>query len=160
MPINLVRVDHRLVHGQVTMGWSRAVNADLLLVVNDRVAGSPFDVSLMGMAVPPGVRLEVMSLAQAEEAAASNGWPDARILMLVANPLDLKRLVDAGLDLDEVNIGGVRSDGARHKLTKEVHATDAEMDAWRALAQAGVRLSVQWLPSQKRKLLNDSVTKG
>jgi mannose/fructose/N-acetylgalactosamine-specific phosphotransferase system component IIB len=160
MPIKLVRVDHRLVHGQVTMGWSRATGADLLLVVNDRVAGSPMDVSLMQMAVPPGVSLEVWSLEEGERAAASGIWPDGQILLLVSNPLDLRRLVEAGLSLDEVNIGGVRSEGARHKLTKEVHATDAEIEAWRALAERGLRLSVQWLPSQKRKLLNDAVAKA
>lgn len=160
MPINLVRVDHRLVHGQVTMGWSRSAGADMLLVVNDRVAASPFDVSLMNMAVPPGTRLEVWSVERGEQAAAAGAWPDARILLLVANPIDLERLVDAGLQLEEVNIGGVRSDGATHKLTKEVHATDAELEAWRALAERGVRLSVQWLPSQKRRILNDAVAKA
>jgi mannose/fructose/N-acetylgalactosamine-specific phosphotransferase system component IIB len=160
MPIKLVRVDHRLVHGQVTMGWSRAAGADLLLVVSDRVAASPFDISLMQMAVPPGVGLEVWSVAQGEQAAAAGTWPDARVLLLVSNPLDLQRLVRAGLDVEEVNIGGVRSEGASHKLTKEVHATDEELEAWRSLAAGGLRLSVQWLPSQKRKLLNDTVAGG
>ncbi|RSM88522.1 PTS mannose/fructose/sorbose transporter subunit IIB [Kibdelosporangium aridum] len=159
MPIELVRVDHRLVHGQVTMGWSRAVGADVLLVISDRVAASPFDTSLMEMAVPPGVRLVVWSVDHARQAAADGTWPDGKILVLVANPIDLERLVAAGLTLNEVNIGGVRSDGARHKLTKEVHATDDELVAWKTLADHGIRLSVQWLPAQKRKLLNDEITK-
>ncbi|MFC0105223.1 PTS system mannose/fructose/N-acetylgalactosamine-transporter subunit IIB [Kibdelosporangium aridum] len=159
MPIELVRVDHRLVHGQVTMGWSRAVGADVLLVISDRVAASPFDISLMEMAVPPGVRLVVWSVDQARQAAADGAWPDGKVLALVANPIDLERLVAAGLTLSEVNIGGVRSEGARHKLTKEVHATDDELVAWKTLAGQGIRLSVQWLPAQKRKLLNDEIAK-
>lgn len=159
MPIELVRVDHRLVHGQVTMGWSRAVGADVLLVISDRVAASPFDISLMEMAVPPGVRLVVWSVDQARLAAADGTWPDGKVLALVANPIHLERLVAAGLTLSEVNIGGVRSEGARHKLTKEVHATDDELVAWKTLAGQGIRLSVQWLPAQKRKLLNDEIAK-
>ncbi|MCE7004211.1 PTS sugar transporter subunit IIB [Kibdelosporangium philippinense] len=159
MPIELVRVDHRLVHGQVTMGWSRAVGADVLLVVSDRVAASPFDISLMEMAVPTGARLVVWSVEQASQAASDGTWPDGKVLMLVANPVDLARVVAAGLELSEVNIGGVRSEGARHKLTKEVHATDEEILAWKTLADHGIRLSVQWLPAQKRKLLNDEIAK-
>lgn len=159
MPIELVRVDHRLVHGQVTLGWSRAVGADFLLVVNDRAAANSLDVSLMEMAAPTGASLEVWSVDRAEQAAADGAWPDARVLLLVANPIDLERLVQAGLALTEVNIGGVRSEGARHKLTKEVHATDDELAAWRRLAERGISLSVQWLPAQKRKLINSDVTK-
>lgn len=159
MSIELVRVDHRLVHGQVTLGWSRTVGADVLLVVNDRVAGSTFDIGLMEMAAPPGITIEVWSVERAERAAGEAAWPAGRILLLVANPLDLERLVVAGLAVAEVNIGGVRSAGATHKLTKEVHATDDELVAWRRLAERGIRLSVQWLPAQKRRLLNDEVTR-
>jgi mannose/fructose/N-acetylgalactosamine-specific phosphotransferase system component IIB len=157
VPIALVRVDHRLVHGQVTMGWSRAVRADVLLVVSDRVAASALDTGLMEMAAPPGVRTLVWSVDQARAAAGGGEWPSGRALLLIANPLDLERLVDAGLEVTEVNIGGVRSEGARHKLTKEVHATDDELAAWRQLAGRGIRLSVQWLPGQRRKALNDVV---
>ncbi|WP_156993601.1 PTS system mannose/fructose/N-acetylgalactosamine-transporter subunit IIB [Pseudonocardia acaciae] len=157
MPIAMVRVDHRLIHGQVTLGWSRAVRADVLLLVSDRVAASPLDTSLMEMAAPPGITVRVWDVERARAAATGGDWPSGRTLVLVANPLDLERLVEAGLDVTEVNIGGVRSDGARHKLTKEVHATDDELAAWRRLAGRGIKLSVQWLPGQRRKLLNDVV---
>ena len=160
MPIDLVRVDHRLVHGQVTMGWSRAVRAEVLLVVNDRAAADPFESSLMQMAVPSETRLELWTLERATAAAADGAWPEERTLLLVSNPLDLLRLVETGLALEEVNIGGVRSPGAERKLTKEVLATDEEMEAWRALDERGVRLSVQWLPSQRSKLLNDVLAKA
>ena len=160
MPIQLVRVDHRLVHGQVTMGWSRTVGAEVLLVVNDRAAGDPFEANLMQLAVPSEMRLELWTLERALAAAAGDAWPQERTLLLVANPLDLLRLVEAGLALEEVNIGGVRSPGAERKLTKEVFATDEEIAAWRAMDERGMRLSVQWLPAQRRKLLNDVLAKA
>jgi mannose/fructose/N-acetylgalactosamine-specific phosphotransferase system component IIB len=159
MSIQMIRVDHRLVHGQVTMGWTRAVGADLIVVVSDRVAGNAFEANLMQMAVPAGVRLEVMSLEQATAAAGSGAWPDGRMLLLVSNPVDLVRLLDAGLDAESVNIGGVRSPGADIKLTKEVHATAEELEAWRAMHERGLELNVQWLPSQRRKQLNDVIVK-
>jgi mannose/fructose/N-acetylgalactosamine-specific phosphotransferase system component IIB len=159
MSIELIRVDHRLVHGQVTMGWTRAVGADVIVVVNDRAAGNAFEANLMQMAVPAGVRLEVLSLDQGIAAAEAGSWPDGRVLLLVSNPVDLLKLLNAGLEAKTVNIGGVRSEGASIKLTKEVHATEDEVEAWKAMNDRGLELSVQWLPSQRRKALNDAVAK-
>lgn len=157
MELTLARVDHRLVHGQVTVGWARAVRAELLLVVSDRVAGDPFETSLMQMAVPHGIRLEVWTRDQAVSRIRAGDLPAGRAMLLVATPLDLVPLLDAGLALDEVNIGGVRSPGAHIKLTKEVHATEEELAAWQDLAARGLRLSVQWLPDQRRRLLNQEL---
>ncbi|PRX98132.1 PTS system mannose/fructose/N-acetylgalactosamine-transporter subunit IIB [Allonocardiopsis opalescens] len=160
MELVLVRVDHRLVHGQVTMGWTRSVAADVIIVANDRVAGDAFEKSLVTMAVPHGVGIEIWTVAEAARRLGSGAeLPEGRALLLVSNPVDLLTLVDGGLKLTEVNIGGVRSPGAKIKLTKEVHATDAEIQAWKRLAEHGLELSVQWLPGQRRNSLNAEVLK-
>ncbi|PSL00683.1 PTS system mannose-specific IIB component/PTS system sorbose-specific IIB component [Murinocardiopsis flavida] len=159
MQLALIRVDHRLVHGQVTMGWTRSVRADALVVVSDRAADDPFEASLMRMAVPHGVAIEIWGVTEAADRVRAANLPAGRVLLLVATPVDLLPLFAAGLSNTEVNIGGVRSPGASVKLTKEVHATPEEIDAWKALAEKGVELSVQWLPDQKRRSLNADVVR-
>ncbi len=155
MKITLVRVDERLIHGQITMSWTRTVSANLILCVNDEVAKNNFQKNLMKMAAPPGAKVEIESIDSASEKLNSQAWPNANILLLVRNPIDLLRLIQKGLSVQKVNVGGVRSPEATIKLTKEVSATPAEMDAWRELDRMGIRMEVQFLPNQGSTLLND-----
>lgn len=159
MKIAMVRIDERLIHGQITMNWTRTVGANFILCVNDDVANNTFQKNLMKMAAPPGSTVEIESIDQAAENLNKSAWPNASILLLVRNPIDLLRLIDKGLQVSRVNIGGVRSTGATIKLTKEVSATPEEMDAWRKLDEKGIKLEVQFLPGQGITNLNDVVRK-
>jgi len=114
---------------------------------------------LMKMAAPPGAKVEIESVDAAAEKLNTQAWSNASILFLVRNPIDLLRLVRKGLSIDRVNVGGVRSPEATIKLTKEVSATPAEMEAWKELDKMGIRIEVQFLPNQGSTLLNDVLKK-
>ncbi len=159
MKIALIRIDERLIHGQVTMGWSRTVSANLILAVNDLVAKDPLQKKVMMMAAPVGVTVEIYALDEVVEKIHANCWPNATILMLLRNPIDMVRLMEKGIRVPKVNIGGVRSPGATIKLTKEVVATPEELAAWKQLDQEGVRLEVQWVANAGVTVLNDIVRK-
>lgn len=159
MKIALIRVDERLVHGQITMGWARAVGADLILAVNDEIASDEFQIKLMKMAAPVGAHVEVCSVQDAIQHIQNQTWPNASILLLVRNPIDLLRLIEGGIRVNKVNIGGVRSPSAKIKLTKEVIATPEELEAWKKLDQMGINLEVQWLPGSGSTNLNEIVRK-
>jgi mannose/fructose/N-acetylgalactosamine-specific phosphotransferase system component IIB len=159
MKIALVRIDERLIHGQVTMGWARTANASLLLAVNDPVASDPFQKKLMMMAAPVGGKVEIYSIDEAAQKLIEDAWPNTNILLLLRNPIDMVRLIEKGVSVSKVNVGGVRSPGASIKLTKEVSATPEELAAWKKLDSLGVRIEVQWMPNQGITVLNDIVRK-
>jgi mannose/fructose/sorbose-specific phosphotransferase system IIB component len=159
MKISLIRIDERLIHGQVTMGWARTASANLILAVNDLVAKDPFQKKLMMMAAPVGATVEIYSVDEVVEKLNSNAWPNATILMLLRNPIDMVRLVEKGIQVDKVNVGGVRSPEAKIKLTKEVVATPPELEAWKKLDEHGIRIEVQWVPGAGTTILNDIVRK-
>ncbi|HTX78548.1 MAG TPA: PTS sugar transporter subunit IIB, partial [Longilinea sp.] len=148
MKIAMVRVDERLIHGQITMSWTHTVGANLILCVNDEVAGNNFQKNLMKMAAPPGVKVEIEAVDSAAEKLNAQAWSNASILLMVRNPIDLLKLVKKGLSLEKVNIGGVRTAGATIKLNKVVLATPAELEAWKELDQMGIRLEIQFLPGE------------
>lgn len=159
MKIAMVRVDERLVHGQITMSWTRMLGANLILCANDAVAGNNFQKSLMKMAAPPGVTVEIETLDSASEKIKTQFWPNATILLLVRNPIDILKLVRNGLSINKLNIGGVRSPGATIKLNKVVLATPEELEAWKELDQMGIRMEVQFLPGEGVAILNDALKK-
>ena len=159
MKIALLRVDERLIHGQVTMGWARSTGANLLLAINDKVAKDAFQKNVMKMAAPPGVDIEIVSVDEAAENLKNSTYANRSVLLLVRNPMDGVRLIEQGVELKKINIGGVRQPGANIKLTKEVQATPEELEAWKKLDQMDVKMEVQWLPGQGITNLNEIVRK-
>jgi mannose/fructose/N-acetylgalactosamine-specific phosphotransferase system component IIB len=159
MKIALIRIDDRLIHGQITMGWSRSVGANVILVANDAVANDPMQRSLMTMAVPPGIKAEVFTVDEAAQQITSDALGNVTVLLLVRSPIDFLRLMEKGVKVDMVNVGGVRPLGATIKLTKEVSATPEELEAWKKVDAAGVRIEVAFLPGNRPTILNDVLKK-
>ena len=159
MELALLRVDERLVHGQITMFWTRRVGANLILAVNDAVAGDPMQKTIMEFAAPASTDLEILSVNEVMEKINNDAWPNKKALLLVKNPIDVLRLIDLGLELDFINVGGVRQPDAKIKLTKEVLATEEELEAWKKLDAMGIKIEVQWVPGERLTSLNDALKK-
>ena len=150
MKLVMVRVDDRLIHGQVTMGWTRQVGPDRIVVANDRAATDPLQRAMLEMAPAPGVQLSVLEVAAFQAAVASGSFGSERVFLIVATPVDLVRLLDGGTPIDDVVVGNIGYRAGRRTISKEVHADEAELEALRELARRGVRLVAQWLPNSGR----------
>ena len=157
MSIVLIRVDDRLIHGQVLIGWTRALGVDHALVADDQAAADPMQGPLMRMAAPTGLTVTIQTVDEAATALQDGRYERDRMIVIVRGPDTLVRLHKAGLEFDTVNVGNVRSGEGRRRLTKEVHASPEELEHWRYLDSAGVELSAQWLPDQKRTQINPLV---
>ena len=159
MNIVLFRIDERLIHGQVSLAWTRAKDAQRIVVINDEAAANSTQQTLMDMSVPTGVETSFLSIEAAIEKFNNDSWGDERLLVLVQTPLEALELVENGLEIDKINVGGVRHEGEKEekKLTKEVTATKKEMEAWRKLDEKGISLEAQFTPDQKTTNLNQKL---
>jgi mannose/fructose/N-acetylgalactosamine-specific phosphotransferase system component IIB len=157
--IVLIRVDDRLVHGQVVYGWTRALGVDLIVVADDKAAKDSFQITLMQMAAPAGVKVDVHSVEDAARLLTGQGDSSAHALVLVRGPEELLRLRQLGVPFDMANVGNVHTGPGRSKLTKGVYANDVELAAWRELAEDGVKLEAQWVPAESRTDLSKLVLK-
>ena len=158
--IELVRIDGRLIHGQVTVGYTRRYGVDLIVIANDYLAGSSFEKNLMKMAAPAGVDIDVLSIEETAQKIKQDEFEGNRTLLLVKSPIDLVKLIDEGCQFDDINVGGVINEGATIKLSKEVIATEEELDAWKKLHNLGVKMGLQWEISKKITNFNDVISKA
>jgi mannose/fructose/N-acetylgalactosamine-specific phosphotransferase system component IIB len=159
MPIKLVRVDDRLVHGQVVLKWTRTIGSNMILVADDIAAKDPFLQTLMRSAAPPGIDLEVHKINDAAEKLKSGEWDRKDIFVIVRNSTTLLKLVEAGVDIQFANVGNAGGGEGKVRLTKQVAATPEEMQAWHALNDRDVKLEVQWIPGDNKTNLNQILTK-
>lgn len=155
----LVRIDDRLIHGQVVVGWTRSAGVTCILVVDDKTAGDKIQCSLMRMATPAGLKAEFLTVADAAEKLAANGYPNESLMILVKGPRTVLALLDKGVNIPGLNIGNLRSAPGKLKLLSHVYATPEELEDWKELDRRNVRLSAQILPDQGRTDFNQVLKK-
>ena len=147
MPIALLRVDDRLVHGQVVEGWLPTLKADLVVVVSDAAAADPIQSALMKMAMPPSVGLLVLGVSAAAEALAAPQMAARRALVLVPGPAEALALLKKGVAVDRINVGGLHFTIGKVQLGRALFLDEKDKTALREIADRGVRLGGQPLPT-------------
>jgi mannose/fructose/sorbose-specific phosphotransferase system IIB component len=146
MPVVLVRIDDRLVHGQVVEGWLKAIRATHIVVVSDQVAADETQKALYLLAVPQGIKLSCLSLQQAAEAWTGPAWKKERVLVLMSSPQDVLALVEKGATMESVNVGGLHYREGRIQILKAVSVDERDVAALKALSRRGVFLEARPLP--------------
>ncbi|HVX88929.1 MAG TPA: PTS sugar transporter subunit IIB [Gemmatimonadales bacterium] len=149
MTVALVRVDDRLVHGQVVVGWGRPLRAAFVVVVDDALAASDWEQELYRMGMPPELTLEFATVAQA--AARRADWEaDPRPGMVLLGDVGTAlALAEAGVHFPRLNLGGVHHRPGRAERLPYVFLTDAELEALGRLAATGVEITAQDVPATR-----------
>lgn len=156
MAIALARIDDRLIHGQVVIGWGVPLGVRLIALVDDDVAANQWEQEIYRMAVPPGVEVEFVTRAGGVERLES--WQaDSRPVFILAGTVEaMVGLARAGRGLvREVNIGGLHAGPGRRERLRYVYLTDPEAAALRALEAEGVAVSAQDVPTSPAVRMKD-----
>lgn len=159
MPIVLLRIDDRLVHGQVVEGWLPQIKADLVAVVSDAAASDEVQSALMKMALPPSIGLLVLSVSAAAAALKTASAAGRRILILVPSPAEALALLKNGVAVERVNVGGLHYTVGKVQLGRALFLDEKDKDALKAIAARGVRLEGRALPADNEENLT-SILEG
>jgi mannose/fructose/N-acetylgalactosamine-specific phosphotransferase system component IIB len=148
MSVVLARVDDRFIHGQVTVGWSRVLNPDRIILCNDDIAADSWQSRVYASSVPPRMQVLVLSRQETCELLDPADTDDnkLRTIVLVGSPADMLDLKRGGLDLPEVNIGGMHHQSGKRVLDDQIYVDQFDIDAMRGLLSSGVDLQSQTVP--------------
>jgi PTS system mannose-specific IIB component/fructoselysine and glucoselysine-specific PTS system IIB component len=147
--IVLTRVDDRLIHGQVVVGWVPALQVQRIVLVSDDVRQNPWEQELYVLGVPPGLKVEFASVA--ETLGAIHDWADdnIRTLLLIGDVDTVVQLCDGTDLITKVNIGGLHESGGRAQRLAYVYLSDDEAGKLRSLHESGVEVTAQDVPTAK-----------
>ncbi|GAB2027383.1 PTS system mannose/fructose/N-acetylgalactosamine-transporter subunit IIB [Lactovum odontotermitis] len=148
--IKLVRVDFRLLHGQVVTNWIKQVSADAVLIINDELVKDKFLANVFLMAAPPGVKVGIRSVEKAVEGLKNNVFKNKKLLILFKSVADAKRAVDMGLDIKELQIGGLGSGTNKVMISKELSLSKEEGEMLAAIENKGISVSLQVTPKDSK----------
>ncbi len=155
MSISILRLDDRLVHGQVVVGWGNALGIDRLVLIDDKVSETEWEQELYSMGVPESMSVDFLSVGDARDKIQD--WADSRekVILVIGDVDGLTRLCETGARVTEINIGGVhRGDGRRERLPY-VFLTDDEFATLQSLENQSIRVTAQDLPATKPVPLGD-----
>ena len=150
MTVHLIRVDERLIHGQVVIGWGSHLVPDRYVVVDDQVAASDWEQELYALGLPDGVTAEFESVEDARAALIEWQESTSRIVILLRDIDTLRRMAE-GNDLIglPVNLGGIHYGPGRAQVLSYLYLDDEDRQRLMALRAQGIKISARDLPGSK-----------
>ncbi len=143
-----IRVDNRLVHGQVIETWLPYTNANHLLVVNDDLAADFMRQTIISLAVPSRIKLQFLKVEQIGAALASLP-KDSNVLVLVADCHDAVRLLDSGVIFSTLNIGNLHYGPGKRQVCSHVALSEEDEECLLQLQARCVKLDFRCVPNEK-----------
>ena len=146
MGVKLVRIDDRLIHGQVATTWIKNYEIEQVLIINDKAANDPIQKSVVGLAAPPGVKVMIFGVNQFINILKKSEIKKSTMLLFTTST-DVLKIVESGwVDIKEVNAGGMRFNDTRKRLTKAISVTPEEEQAFVKMMDKGIKINVQMVP--------------
>jgi len=154
MPL-FIRIDDRLIHGQVVEGWVNFLRATSIVVADDNVASNALQRSIMELSVPQGLKVCISRVEDVCQQLKNAAFDVDRSILLFSNPSDVARALKAGLQCSMLNIGGMHYMAGKRKLLDVLAVDDPDIAALREIAEKGVKIAIQTVPTQRPIPLGD-----
>jgi mannose/fructose/N-acetylgalactosamine-specific phosphotransferase system component IIB len=143
MSFRLVRIDDRLIHGQVVAGWLRALGAKRIVIVDDATSRDEFLREVLMLAAPQGVPVEVLGLAEGAARCLELASSPEPVIVLARSPRTILGLRQAGVPIEVVDLGGMGAGPGRRRLHKTISVSPDELESLRELENMGTRVEIQ-----------------
>jgi len=150
---SLLRIDDRLLHGQVLVAWAAAMRPDRIVLASDEVASDPERRAVYAALPQDDYEIGIDTLAQ----AAARLRHGDKVLVVCGSPADARRLVELGAGVQRIQIGGLHLAAGKRELLPYVHLSGADVDHLRALLARGIEIEARDLPGSRGVRLDAGV---
>ena len=159
MKIGLTRIDDRLIHGQVATRWTKETNVNRIIVVSDEVAKDHVRKTLLTQVAPPGVTAHVVDVDKMVRVWNNPKYGRDRVMLLFTNPTDVLRIVEQGVDIKTVNIGGMAFRQGKTQVNNAVSVDEQDIAAFRKLNERNIELEVRKVSNDPKLKMMDLIAK-
>ncbi|WP_122646118.1 PTS sugar transporter subunit IIB [Enterococcus mediterraneensis] len=143
--IKLVRIDHRLLHGQVIFSWTKQMNVNHIVVADNNVPNDPIAVMALTIAKPADCKLDIVEIKDVPKVLEKES--DHNYMILLKGPEEALNLTEMIPKITEINLGGVAKKKDSIQYGKAVYLDKDELSAIKNLIAKGINIFVQQVPS-------------
>lgn len=147
MTISVIRIDDRLIHGQVVTRWAKEYKIQRIIIVNDEISKDISRTILIKQATPPGITVHIVSIDKALRVYNNPKYAKEKVIMLFTNPSDIVQLVNQGIPITSINIGGMAFRSGKKQISNTVSVDKTDIIAFKKLNQCGIKLEIRTVPS-------------
>jgi len=155
--LQLVRIDDRLVHGQVVVGWGNTLKFERIIVCDSDLGQEEWEIELIKSACPTEIEILFMTEEQLVSNTANLAADPVKTIVLIGNLAVLGKLVSLQFPQYEINIGGIHYEAGREQLLSYLYLNNAEKEKLKSILNKGYYLFAQDLPNNKKIELNDLI---
>ena len=149
-----IRVDDRLIHGQVITQWVKVFKAQHIIVIDDKVAADKMQKNILKFAAPPEMKVSILSVDKAVETWNKNQFGTKNVFILFKDVLQIKAMADKGVVFDEITLGNMSIVNGRKQIYKSTGFTEEEAKALFDVEKAGTKLFFQTQPTDRQESLD------
>lgn len=152
MPVTIMRIDDRLIHGQIVTRWIADAQADMILIADDKAASDPTQQMLLKLVAPTTIDLQIKTLEEAVQLLQTDAADKNNILLMVRNPHAALQLFQLGFHIKSINVGNIsnaKSETGRKKLLSFIFVEEQDVQCLKQLAQLGAYLDIRAVPNDK-----------
>ena len=157
--LSLVRIDSRMIHGQVMTMWSKVDGINHILAIDDGIANDPFIQEIYSMAVPPALKATMLSVEDAAKRFKENTLPDDRFLVLFKDVGSALRAWEAGFTFSSLQVGNLTPEQRTKILHKNSRLSVEHVPDLKKIQGYGVEVYAQSVPTEKKNMLDDLTKK-
>lgn len=159
MSIELTRVDFRLIHGQVITRWLTQCQINEIVTIDTALSQDAFMQEVFKMAAPKGVKITIVNVEDAVKRQQEGAFDKNRVMVLFKGVAELNAAVQAGLQLDKVQIGGLGGGPGRKAVNNAITLDRADADTLLGLEKTGIEIYLQTTPDYPSETLQKAVAK-
>jgi PTS system mannose-specific IIB component len=150
MDIQLVRIDDRLIHGQVVIGWAGHLKTKKIILCEDSVAENDWEKELYLSIVPEHIEAHIMTTIELADYLKNSHSDLHKTIILVNSPKVIEHLIQLGAPINKVNVGGIHFKDGRKKVLNYLYLNDEEINSFKRCIEMGVEFDCQDIPLCKR----------
>ncbi|EMI5491501.1 PTS sugar transporter subunit IIB [Providencia stuartii] len=143
-----IRVDDRLIHGQVATRWVSHFNANRIMIIDDAVAANDIEKMMLRSAAPDGCNTSILARETAFNNISQGNYENQKVLILVKTPEIALQMLNSGLAVKQLNIGNMSNKDDRKQIKRSVSISDSELEIIRELLERGVSVTAQMTPEE------------
>lgn len=155
--IKFIRIDHRLLHGQVVFSWSKSLQINRILVVNDEAANDEFKKMSLELSKPQGIKLNIFTVENTLTKISKIEALSENIMMIFGNTKDVRQFYESYSNVKEINYGGIIKKEGSKQFSNAIFLTENEIEDTKVLKSMGIKQFMQQVPTSKKEDLNTMI---
>lgn len=157
MAIEVVRIDDRLIHGQIVQGWLKVIEVNKILLVSDEVADDKMQQILLSMAMPSNVQLVMKNIKDASYELSNDVYDKDKLMVLFSNPQDIVKMLENGVKFKSINVGGMHFSHGKTQILKNLSVDKQDVISFLKLIENNIELESRILPADERHNIMEDI---